>query len=223
MIIFNEEKHTYTNKETGELYSSVSSIISKYKEPFKATTFNTRSTEERLGLTHNEVIEYWKEINKKSIERGNYIHKEIEAYLLGNNYKVNYNEYTKEVPYQYLDKLLKKRAKRHIEKLVYDHSNKIAGTPDLVFEYKNRLEVYDWKTNTKDLHSNYKGKKLLSPYQYLLDCSYSIYLLQAHYYNKMLESIHNKKVTKNVLVHIWDNYKEGYKEIDITKDLKKIK
>lgn len=220
MIIFNEEKHTYTNVETGELYSPVSTIISKYKEKFMATKYNTRKTELLLGKTHQEVIEYWKEINKVSIDRGNYIHKEIEAYLLGNNYKVNYHpEYTKEIPYKYLDSLLKKRCKKHIEKLVYDHKNKIAGTPDLVLEYKNRLEVYDWKTNTKDLHSNYKGKTLLPPYQYLLDCSYSMYLLQAHYYNKMLESIYNKKVTKNVLVHIWN----GYKEIDITKGLKQIK
>ena len=222
MIIFNEELHTYTNEETGVLYTPVSNVIAKYKEPFVANKFNTRKTEVLLNKTHEEVIEYWKEINKKSVERGNIIHKEIERYLLGNNYKVNYNEYTKEVPYKYLDTLLKKRCIKHIEQFVWCDEEQIAGTPDLVLEYKNRLEVYDWKTNEKDLHSNYKGKRLLPPYQYLLDTPYSSYLLQAYYYNKLLEKKFNKKVTKNVLVHIWNDYSEGYKEFNITKDLKKV-
>lgn len=218
MIVFNEGNHTYYNVDTQEYYTPVSTIISKYKEKFVATPQNTYKTQIKLGLTHQQVIEYWKEINTKSIIRGNRIHKEIECYLLT---RISNN--VEEVPYEYLDKLLRKRANIHIEKLVYDHNNKIAGTPDIVVEYKNYLQVVDWKTNEKDLHSNYKNKTLLPPYDYLLDCSYSIYLLQAYYYNKMLEAIYNKPVKKNILIHIWNEYDKGYKEINITNDLKQIK
>lgn len=231
-IVFEPISHTYTNVETQELYTPVSNVIAKYKKPFVATKSNTARTEERLDMTHEEVIEHWKKINIASTVRGNIIHEEIEEYLLSNGDKEEaYRRYwfrcytddtrnaLQEVPYEYLDGLLRKRAIMHIEKLVYNHEEKIAGTPDLVFEYKNHLEVYDWKTNQKDLHQCYKDNTLLPPYDFLPASPYSTYLLQAYYYNKMLESIYNKPVKKNILLHIYN----GYRELDITKDLKKLK
>lgn len=213
MIKLEPIKHIYYNTETGEIFSSVSKYISQYKKPFIATTANTYNTEQALGMTHEEVVQHWKEINKLSIIRGHTIHKECEDYLLtGVNNNIN------EVPYDLLDILKKKRCKKHIEEPVWCNIRALAGTPDLVLEYKNYIEIWDWKTNKKNLHKCFKDNKLLSPYEHLPASSYSDYLLQAKEYSEMAEVKYNKPVTKNIIVHIF----EGTKIIDITKDVKKL-
>jgi hypothetical protein len=41
-ITFDEPSHTYTHNETGEKYTSVTTLLGKYKKPFDSETVATR-------------------------------------------------------------------------------------------------------------------------------------------------------------------------------------
>ena len=55
MVVFNEEKHTYQNPETKEFYTSVSSLLSKYKEPFDKH-FHASKKALKEGVTKEEML-----------------------------------------------------------------------------------------------------------------------------------------------------------------------
>lgn len=94
------------------------------------------------------------------------------------------------------------------ETKVYDEDLGYSGTFDLLCYYDAELDgkssknsglfVLDWKTN-KDLYKNYKGKKLLSPFDGLLDMPLSIYKLQLSLYENCLEKIGMKVVARRIM------------------------
>lgn len=73
-----------------------------------------------------------------------------------------------------------------------------SGTFDILFYYdalldnkddsKSGLMIFDYKTNV-DLYKNFKGKRLLEPFNGLLDMDLSIYKLQLSAYQLCLENI----------------------------------
>lgn len=73
-INFYEDTHQYINTETGVIYKSGTSVVSKYYEKFIANKYNTLKTEKKLGITHEEVIELWNNKAKISTDRGTAIH-----------------------------------------------------------------------------------------------------------------------------------------------------
>ena len=73
-----------------------------------------------------------------------------------------------------------------------------SGTFDLLFYYDAELDgkscdksgfvIFDYKTN-KDLYKNFKGEKMLYPFDRLLNCSFNVYQLQLSLYQLALEPI----------------------------------
>jgi hypothetical protein len=213
-ILFNEELHTYTNVEENTNYKSVTKWIENYKEKFVANEYNTAKTMKNLNMTYDEVLQYWQDINTKSKERGTLIHKAIEDYLL-NGKVINHPE----IPYKYLDsKILRKRGIKYVEDILYNHKLQLAGQTDLIIEYKNCFDIYDWKTNEKDLHKCYMNNKLKAPFNYLPASSYSEYCIQLGIYSIFAELYYKKSVRNAYILHIYN----GHQEINITKDCKKV-
>lgn len=94
------------------------------------------------------------------------------------------------------------------ETKVYDIDLGYAGTFDILFYYDATLDgkkdeysglvVMDWKTN-EDLYKNFMEKKLLTPFENLLDMPLSVYKLQLSLYQICLENIGMKTVARRIL------------------------
>ena len=80
-----------------------------------------------------------------------------------------------------------------------------AGTFDILFYYvdeknpsKSGLVIFDYKTN-EDLYKNFRGQKLLWPFNDMLDMSYSYYTLQLGCYQVPLENLGYKVVGRRLI------------------------
>lgn len=118
---------------TGEKYPSVTAV----------TGFgnNDYLIEWRDRVGHEEA----NQITRRAANRGTRIHKLCEDHLLGN--PVEISMFDKEV-FDSMSKYFPKVGDIHcIEKRIYSHILKVAGTVDLIAEYNNELAVIDWKTS----------------------------------------------------------------------------
>ena len=94
------------------------------------------------------------------------------------------------------------------ETKVYDGDIGYSGTFDLLAYYDAELDgkspensglmVLDWKTN-KDLYKNFMEKRLLPPFDGLLDMPVSVYKLQLSLYENCLEKIGLKVIARRLM------------------------
>lgn len=85
-----------------------------------------------------------------------------------------------------------------VENITYNKTLNYSGTFDMLFYYdaeidgkapeKSGFVIFDYKTN-KDLYKNFKEKKLLPPFEELLDAPYNLYKLQLSLYELNLEQL----------------------------------
>lgn len=80
-----------------------------------------------------------------------------------------------------------------------------AGTFDILFYYVNEenpsksgLVIFDYKTN-EDLYKNFRGQKLLWPFNDMLDMSVSYYTLQLSLYQIPLENLGMKVIARRLI------------------------
>ncbi len=81
-ISFNEQLHKYTDEHFNE-YRSVTTCIGDYVPVFDKDYWS-KVTAAKQGKTQEEILKKWDKINKKSLDRGNGIHKELEDGILLN-------------------------------------------------------------------------------------------------------------------------------------------
>ena len=120
---------------TGEKYPSVTSV----------TGFGTKKElmEWRDRVGHEEA----NRISTRAANRGTRIHKLCEDHLLGEDVKVDMfdHEIWKQVRpvLDHIDNI------HCLETRLYSHVLKVAGTVDLIAEYKGKLAIIDWKTSRR--------------------------------------------------------------------------
>lgn len=95
-----------------------------------------------------------------------------------------------------------------VENITYNKTLNYSGTFDMLFYYDAELDgksadksgfvIFDYKTN-KDLYKNFKGKKLLPPFDELLDQSFNLYKLQLSLYQLNLEQIGFKVIGRRLI------------------------
>lgn len=194
-ICFNEEKHIYT--VNGRKLKSVSSVYKMFEEKvdFDKIAFYVAKSRAKKGedVTKEDVLEEWKTKGTKATTKGHKIHTFAENIFKGNvpkgspeGYEVSVINFWKSMP-------------EHIipftsELKMFSQELGIAGTCDLVV-YNNNTDkfiILDYKTN-ENLFKNYKeknkksGKKLLKPFNFLLDTPFNKYQLQLSMYKVLFE------------------------------------
>jgi hypothetical protein len=186
---FNSQEHVY--KHGGRQLSSVSSVIKKYVEPFNANLIAGFVAKKR-GITKAEVLQEWEDKKNEACDKGNRVHDFGESYghnLLG-THNVNCtpsDEYEKAV-LAFWDSI-----PDHIEPFMFELQMfsvelGIAGTADIIlYNIKTgKFIIADYKTNI-DLFKNFKGKRMLSPFEYLLDSPFNKYQIQLSLYQHLFE------------------------------------
>lgn len=248
-VAFNNLKHIYWNIHTGEFYTSITTLIGKYKNKFDSITMSlykalqnnldsnyfdiikkSRNRKETIQLVLNsidndlcnkiiseakELRNNWAVKSYNSTTKGSAIHAIRENNILNDTSK-EYQIFSK----QYKDCIF------YPELLVYSHKYKIAGQIDLVFKYNNlnKYVIVDYKTNEK-IEMDNKFNKMLSPFDFLDDCSYNQYTLQLSGYKLLLQeepSFLNETRVENTglyIEHIQDNNVNFIQCIDLSEKI----
>lgn len=184
------ESHKYFDAE-GNQYTSVSSVLSRYKEPFDRAAI-AKKVAQRDGRTIEDVYAEW----DSAAPYGTAVHEQLEHYFLRKDFATDMI-----TPYLAdLDKWRSQPAEFYPETILYLPDFMIAGTADMLVCWPDgdRWSILDWKTNGKIHKTAYKSKRLKPPLDHLEDCNYVHYSLQLNLYARML----GRKTNKLTIVHL---------------------
>ena len=216
---FDPEKHKYTS-DKGE-YTSVTSVIDKYKRPFDSQKMSARVAK-RDGLPQEEVLQLW-DINRDySAVRGTEFHLYAETMINeGREIRTQTGiNLEKKSFVNFWHKASEKLEVVKTELRVCDDEWMIAGTVDLlvkvipargsVFDLSGDLQyaILDWKTS-KQVRDKRSYGKMKDPLGHLDDVPLNHYSLQMSLYRAILERNCGFEFSSQKIVHFprrggWD-------------------
>lgn len=223
-VTFEPEGHRYTDAH-GNDYTSVSKKLNSIEVPFdsKGISLNMAKQRMRSGDTRNvadiqaEILTEWKEKGDSSLEKGNWIHDNLEAFHKLGTCDPKLNSVVTQ-----LRKLYDSYYKVFTEVLLFDSENYVSGQTDLAVQRQRGnggvFDFYDYKTNQakgiqydsinrkKDPWKHY-NKYFLPPFEYLEDCNYNRYGMQLSTYARMAQKLYGIKVGKLAIIFIDNNLK----------------
>jgi len=219
MVIFNEANHSYINEYTREQYISVTTLLSKYKEPFEKEKIS-KAVAQKEGVSQKEILDRWAKTNKESTNFGTKIHKIIESSIKDLSFYPKATPEEKSIISAF-GELFQPNTETLCEHLLYSHEFKIAGTADLIQPDGPYFDVFDMKTNKKfNLYSQY-NKFLYSPLDHLMECEFSVYSLQLSIYAYLYSLLTGRKVRRlavfyyNRDLNVFQEYPIAYLKSDV--------
>jgi hypothetical protein len=230
-ITFEEDTHKYysiIDNETIE-YISGTTFIHKFFPKFDPTGSIAKRCALKEGITVDEIRKKWKKSGEEASSFGTKIHETMEDIILGNPLRNTPNnekeKNTMEVAVKLANNIVDGMDIVGVEKIVFDHTLRIAGTIDLLARSKKNgsLWILDHKTNKKIVTENTYNSFALDPIRHIGDLNYWHYNLQLNLYEYILKRAgyidENEKVYK-ALFHITENDSTIYKLTDLQKEIK---
>jgi hypothetical protein len=216
-IQFDEKQHRYTYE--GKQLTSVSHIVESFIEP---VDFDEKAGFVALkeGKTKEEVLAEWKKINKDSIIKGKKTHNfaEVMDTLLPSTEEEKqvvkfWTDLQEEYPFRYI--ILWKEC-RMVHKVNY-----YSGTCDIILydTLEDKIVIPDYKTN-KDIFKCFKEKKLLNPFELMLDNPFNHYQIQLSLYDRLFSQI-GIQVSERWLIWIKKDSYSLFKTKDLKSELDK--
>ena len=207
MVIFNEASHTYVNGYTHEQYISVTTLLSKYKEPFEKDKIS-KACARKEGVTQQEILDKWQKANADSLVFGTKIHKIVENFLKDKSFFNTATPEEKSIISSF-DEICNFNENVLSEHMLYNHEFKIAGTADIIYPEGQYFDVFDLKTNKKfNLFSQY-NKFLYAPLDHLMECEFTVYSLQLSIYAYLYSLLTGRKVRKLAVLY-YDRDKNAF-------------
>lgn len=221
---FNPSSHTY-NYDNKKL-SSVSSVIKKFVEPFDADKI-AGFVARKKGVTKEVILQEWENKKNAACSKGNRVHdfgeqignfragedasKNIE--IIGDGYEKAVLSFWDSIP-EHIEPFL-------MELQMFSPDLSIAGTADIILynTKTGKFVIADYKTNI-DLFKNYRGKKMLPPFQDLLDCPYNKYQLQLSFYQILFEQCGYEVEDRKIIWLMPDGTFKVYRTKNFTETIK---
>lgn len=218
-ITFKEDTHQYFDP-SGEEYTSVSRILRLVTPDFdkKAVSgFMAKKMAKEEGISidqaQHRILNEWEEAKDYSIDHGNFIHNNLEAYLKSGTCDAKVISAGKRIL-----SFLSSYYRYYPEAILYSGKHKAAGTADLPVQRQRKRDgvwdFYDFKTNVKkgiyfDSIKRMDGKIekhynrfLKAPLDHLEDSNYNTYCLQLSIYAYMAETTFGAKVGRLGIIFI---------------------
>ena len=215
-VKFLPEDHKYVSIDPTESISwmSVTSIISKLKQPFEAEKIAEKSSKNRrskwYGMTKEQILSVWKAESERAINVGNWYHNQREEDLLGLD---TIERHGKIIPIMQPladSQGLKIAPNQRLtdgmypEHFVYMKSLGLCGQSDLVEIVDGVVHITDYKTNKEIRSESFKdweglSQKMNHPVSHLDDCNLNHYNLQLSIYMYMILK-HNPKLKAGTMM-----------------------
>lgn len=185
-IAFDEEAHEY--HVDGNLYPSVTSVISEFFSKFNADAVITRMmrspkwpNSKYFGQTREQIKAGWEEKKQRASELGTRMHAQIESFLL-NGEEADSEEFALFKTFWSARDLEPIR----VEWRIFDESLRVAGTLDLLARDRDgRVYLIDWKRKEK-METNHWGRFARMPLDAVPDADYHKASLQLNLYRRIL-------------------------------------
>lgn len=215
-LIFKPEKHEYISINNENIpWTSVTSFISRFKQPFDADTISVKSSKNKkskwYGMKPEEIRAAWKSEAKRATDLGTWYHNQRETDLCGLDtieregvvvpvVKPVEVDGVKYAPEQKLTEGV------YPEHMVYLKSVGLCGQSDLVEVVNGKVNITDYKTNkeikTESFTSWDGGKqKMHSPLSHLDDCNLNHYNLQLSLYMYIILKHNPRLKPGNLHIH----------------------
>lgn len=217
--LFDDTKHIYTIKETGQRLTSVTSIIRRYTPPFDAPTMAQQMIDKKkpkyIGMTVDEIQYQWQEKAALASMEGTKLHALLERWPEKGCWGWLPKTYRLLKMGKQVDKLFPKLLERFrlvaAEKIVFSPSMGLAGQIDLLMadDAVQQGIIIDWKTNNKITDEEGAFGNMLEPIEHLKNCDVVKYGLQLGLYEKILvdEKYYPEfKGYRKALVHVRESF-----------------
>ena len=216
---FKADTHTY--EVGGKPLTSVSKTIHKYVEKvdfdmIAGFVAKKRTRDTGIYTTKEQILAEWEAKKVNSCNQGTKSHDFGENYTglqePTNGFERAIVNFWDNIP-EHIEPFL-------FELKMYSTTLGLAGTSDIIL-YNNKTGKFiiaDYKTN-EDLFKNFKGKKLLPPFDNMLENSYNKYQLQLSMYQLLFEQCGFEVESRRIIWLKPDGTYENYKTEDLTQDL----
>lgn len=217
-------EHVYIHRKTGIKYNSVTKTISSIEPHFDAPavaqaivsqTDNVKQ-ERYIGMSKDQILEYWQMLNDEANTYGSYVHDVIEKYLKANKWWFPEDELAKKVIAGYNSLGIDEGIRLHPERIMFSEEYELAGMSDLIIDIDEIwFDCLDYKTNRVfNFYNPYGFETLLPPFQHLQNCQWSIYTIQLSVYCLMYEMETGRKC-RQICVLYWNKETETFQKIQI--------
>lgn len=221
--------HKYHHRKTGKIYKSVTTAIKLIEPEFDedgvaeaiSHQLDNLKQERYIGLSKQEILDLWHEINAEANRYGTLVHTIVEEYLKRNKwwYPDTNNEegiFQQKVIDGYNSLKVDEGIKTHPECVLFSEEHELAGTSDMIIDINEEMfDTADWKTNRIFNYFNPYGFECLKPpFNHLQNCQWSIYTIQLSVYALMYE-IETGKKCRHIWIGYWDKITETFSRIPI--------
>jgi hypothetical protein len=217
ILKFLPEKHKYQslNEKDETEWTSVTSFVSNFKQPFEADKIAVKSAKNKkskwYGMDPEDIKAAWKSESKRAIDLGTWYHNCRESDICSLD---SMNRHGKNIPVirpVYEDGIKLSPSQKlsdgvYPEHLVYLKSAGLCGQSDLVEVVNGQVHVSDYKTNKEiksEGYTNWEGitQKMKAPVNHLDDCNLNHYAIQLSMYMYMILK-HNPRLSAgNMTIH----------------------
>jgi hypothetical protein len=184
IVTLDESSHTYSDNH-GNSYQSVSAFLGLFSKKFDRLGISKMSAA-KAGVSQEEILAQWDKKRDDSIDHGNRIHNNLEAYMkttqvLGGNEDLL--PLCKSISAEY-----SKYYRTYQEEILFSEEHLLAGKTDNRFQHtssKNSMVSFgDFKTNLSNgiQMENKYGQYMTGPLSHLQDCNFNKYALQLSTY-----------------------------------------
>lgn len=229
-VTFDADKHLYTSHVNGKqiIYTSVTSLISKYFTPFDTDNIAARVARRR-NVSVDVVLQEWADKRDVAAVRGRRVHQVCEDVIRGNAVRHTPQNDKELAMFKHAAEAAAKLKERFIvidtEKIVFDHRLRIAGAIDLLLKYDNTYIICDWKTNKEVSDDNRYNNFGLGPLSKMPDTHISHFNLQLSLYEYLLRVgnyIPSNADVKRLILHVTSDGIVKYPLADISATIKDL-
>ena len=230
--VFTEADHSYRIQETGDLLTSVTTVVKRYTPPFDTPAMAQQMVDKKkpkyAGMTIDEIQYQWKEKAALSSMEGTELHALCERWPEKGCWGWHPKTYRLLRMGKQVDKLFPKLLERFrmvaAEQIVFSPSMGIAGQIDRLMadDAAQQGIIIDWKTNDKITDEEGAFGNMLEPIEHLKKCDVVKYGLQLGLYEKILvdEKYYPEfKGYRKALVHVKESFGKVVKVDDYNEEI----
>lgn len=223
-------QHKYHHRETSKIYKSVTTTLTSIEPHFDAEAVslaivnqaNNVKQERYIGMSQQQILDYWQQLNDEANEYGTKVHNIVEEYLLKNKWwfpdtDTEEGVFTQKVIDGYDALQIEEGITMWPERILFSEEYQLAGTSDLIIDIDDVFfDVADYKTNRVfNFYNPYGYETLHKPFDHMQACQWSIYTLQLSVYAYMYELEFPKRKCRQIYVLYWDKVTEKFQKIQI--------